>query len=89
MLPLRCQIGVLGLSLKLLRNISGLPNDPRAAPQCFGGSKKICLLPRFSDGEQLLILLPLFLFHPAFRSTDGEPSHIDGGPLKPHRRLTK
>ena len=22
-------------------------------------------------------------------STDGEPPHIDGGPLKPHRRLIK
>ena len=51
MWTLRCQIGVLGLSVKFSRNIGDLPNGPRAAPpHVFGGAKGYVCSPKFSDG---------------------------------------
>ena len=52
MWTLRCQIGVLGLSLKLSRNIGDLPNGPRAAPNAnvFGVAKGYVCSTKFSDG---------------------------------------
>ena len=48
---LRCQIGVLGLSLRLSRNIGDLPNGPRAGLlKIFGGAKRYVCSPTFSDG---------------------------------------
>ena len=88
MWTLRCQIAVLGLSLKLSRNIGDLPNGPRAAPppNVFGEQKDMFTPQVFRWGSSCS---PCFPSSTAHFSTDGEPSHIDGGPLKPHRRLTK
>ena len=88
MWTLRCQIGVLGLSLKLSRNIGDLPNGPRASSlKAFGGAKRYVCSPKFSDGGAAAHPAPPS--SSALFSTDGEPPHIDGGPLKPHRGLTK
>ena len=61
MWTLRCQVGVLGLSLKLSRNIDYLPKGPCASPlKIFGGERHMFAPPSFQMGEQLLTLLPLF-----------------------------
>ena len=60
MWTLRCQIGVLGLSVKFSRNIGDLPNGPRSPPMFLEEPKDMFAPPSLQMGEQLLTLLPLF-----------------------------
>ena len=64
----RCQIGVLGLSLKLSRKIGDFPNDPVQGPlEIFGVQKDMFAPPSFWMEVQLHSLHPLFR-HPCYHT---------------------